>query len=284
MDQLTLVSAWARTRDALTDAGIESPVLEARALVEEAVGVRRIDILTDPQRPVSEEALGRLEALIARRAAREPLAYILGRQGFWTLDLEVDPAVLVPRADTEAVVVAGRDLLKETARPRILDLGSGSGAILLALLAERSDASGVGVDRSGPAVDLARRNALRAGLADRAEFRLGDWGQGLGEVFDLLVSNPPYVRSGDIEGLSPEVARYEPRAALDGGLDGLDAYRALAGQVMTLLKPGGGFALEVGLGQAGAVSALMVGAGLHVLGVGPDLSGIDRVVFGRRPA
>lgn len=283
MSDLTLVSAWARTRDALMAAGVDSPVLDARALVEAAVGVRRLDILTDPHRKVSEAATARLDAFVARRAAREPLAYILGRQGFWTLDLEVDPAVLVPRADTEAVVLIGRELLAGAAAPRILDLGAGSGAILLALLAERADASGLGIDRSGPAVELARRNAAQAGLADRAAFQLGDWAHGIAEAFDLLVSNPPYVRTGDIDGLAPEVARYEPRAALDGGPDGLDAFRALAPQVRDRLKPGGGFALEVGIGQAGAAAGLLAAAGLAVLGVRPDLSGIDRVVYGRRP-
>lgn len=279
----TLVSAWTATRDALKAAGVDSPVLDARALIEAAAGVQRSDILTDPYRLLSDDARARLDALTARRMAREPLAYVLGVKGFWSLELAVDARVLTPRPETETVVQVGLELLQGRDAPQILDLGVGSGAILLALLKDREDASGLGLDLSEDALRVAEANAERAGALGRARFAPGDWGQGLSGWFDLIVSNPPYIASAEIEGLAPEVSRFEPRLALDGGADGLDAYRALAPQIARLLAPGGGFALEVGAGQPGAVAELLRAAGLRVEGVRADVMGVDRVVFGRAP-
>ena len=279
----TLVSAWARTRNTLTAAGVASPVFDARLLVEAAAGVVRLDILTDPYRKVAPDAVARLDALAARRAAREPLAYILGRASFWSLDFAVNAAVLTPRPDTETVVHAALAGLPEDAPTRVLDLGAGSGVILLSILHARPLAQGVGVDKSPEAVAVARANAETLGLDGRARFVVGDWGAGLDGSFDAVVSNPPYIASAEIAGLEPEVAVHEPRLALDGGADGLHAYRKLMPDVFRLLRPGGRFALEIGLGQGDAVSALARAAGLDPELVRPDLTGIGRVVVGARP-
>jgi len=283
MSEISLVAAWTAARRAFEAAGLESPIADARLLLQAAAGVERIHIVTDPHRPLPDDALERLDAMIARRLAREPVAYITGRQGFWTLDLDVSPAVLIPRPDTEVLVHIGLALLDGVERPRILDLGTGSGAILLALLAERADAIGVGVDSSPAALAIASANAGRNALTDRVTFAEGDWGAGLDGAFDLVVSNPPYIEAAAIEGLAPEVARHEPRGALDGGADGLDAYRALAPDIARLTRPGGGFAVEFGLGQGPAVAAILGGAGLDVHGLRVDLTGRDRAAFGRKP-
>jgi release factor glutamine methyltransferase len=278
----TLVSAWGRTRDALKAAGVASPVMDARLLVEAGIGVTRLDIVTDPHRPVSSEALARLDALTARRVAREPLAYILGRKAFWTVDLAVTPAVLTPRPETELVVEAALAALPVDAPARVLDLGVGSGAILLAILTERPLAHGVGVDASEAALAVARDNAAALGLSARSAFAHGDWGEGVGGAFDLVVSNPPYIESAAIDTLAPEL-RYEPRGALDGGADGLDAYRRIAPDLARLLKANGRFAIEIGAGQGDAVTGLLRQAGLAPEAVRADLAGIGRVVVGAAP-
>jgi len=279
----TLVSAWTQARRAFEAAGLDSPIADARLLLQAAADVQRIDIVTDPHRPLPVDAAARLDAMTARRLAREPVAYITGRQGFWTLDLEVSPAVLIPRPDTEALVHTGLALLTDVAAPRILDIGVGSGAILLALLAERPDATGIGLDASADALAVAERNAARLGLSARVQLALSHWGGAVRERFDLVVSNPPYIETGAIAGLAPEVARFEPFAALDGGPDGLAAYRALAPDLARLTTPGGAFALEFGLGQGEDAAAILAGAGLLVEGRRLDLSGHERVVFGRNP-
>lgn len=279
----TLVAIWTATRNRLKAAGVASPVLDARLLVEAAAGVARLDIVTDPYRIVPPEALRRLNALTERREAREPLAYILGAREFWSLKLAVSPAVLTPRPETETLVDAALAALAPDAPAAVLDLGTGSGAILLSVLHERPAASGVGVDISEAALAIARANAAALGLDARARFRAGDWGAGLDGPFDLVLSNPPYIPTADIDGLEPEVARHEPRLALDGGPNGLDAYRRLAPDLVRLLKPGGRFALEVGRGQAGPVLAILRAAGLEPEVVRADLAGVGRVVAGRRP-
>lgn len=279
----TLVSAWTLTRNKLKAAGISTPVLDARALVEAATGVARLDILTDPYRPVAPAALEQLAALTARRAAREPLAYILGRRDFWSLTLSVTPDVLVPRPETETVVEAVLAAFAEQEAFSLLDLGVGSGAILLAVLSARPHATGTGVDASEGALAIAAANARRIGLADRVQLLRGDWGAALDGVYDAIVSNPPYIESEVIETLDPEVARHEPRLALDGGADGLEAYRRLLPDIARLLRRGGRFALEIGQGQEGAVIALAKAAGLVPEAVRPDLAGIGRVVTGVRP-
>lgn len=278
----TLVSLWTEVRKRLEAADVDTPVLDARLLLEVGAGVSRLDIVTDPRRPVTDEQTAAVRALTARREAREPVSHIIGSKHFWTLDLAVTPDVLTPRPETEFVVEAGlQALLPADASFRILDLGAGSGAIILALLHERQNASGVAVDISPAALVVARANAQRLGLDDRLDLREGDWASGVGERFDLVVSNPPYIASADIGGLAPEVARFEPRLALDGGADGLAAYRTIASALPGLLKPGGVVALEVGFGQAESVAALIEAAGMSVAEPRRDLSGIPRVVVGR---
>ncbi len=281
----TLVKAWTAARDRLKAAGLDSPAIDARLLVEAATGATRADILSDPHRALEPDHLDALEGYLERRARREPISHILGRKGFWTLMLGVTPAVLTPRPETELVVETALKAFAEAEAFRVLDLGVGSGAILLAILAERPAATGLGVDASEEALAVARENAANLGLAARAALMRGDWTQGLADSgFELVVCNPPYIRSGEIAGLDPEVRDHEPRLALDGGPDGLDAYRRLAGEILRVLKPGGRFVLETGAGQAGAVRGLMQAAGAAELEVLDDLSGHARVVAGCKKA
>lgn len=277
----TLVSLWTDVRKRLEAAGVDTPVLDARLLLEAGAGVSRLEIVTDPRRPVSEAQVSAVDALTKRREAREPVSHITGRKHFWTLDLAVNADVLTPRPETEFVVEAGlQQTLPADAPHRILDLGAGSGAIVLALLKERPKATGLAVDISEPALAVVRRNAEALGVADRLDVRYSDWAMEIDERFDLVVSNPPYIKSADIELLAPEVSRFEPRLALDGGEDGLLAYRLITSALPRLLKPGGAFALEVGLGQAESVKALAEGVGLATAEPRRDLSGIPRVVVG----
>jgi release factor glutamine methyltransferase len=222
--------------------------------------------------------------LLARRERREPVSQILGVKGFWKIMVRVTPDVLTPRPETETILDVVLPKLADGTPLRLLDLGVGSGALLLALLAERPAAIGLGVDASEDALAVARENAANLGMAGRVALLRGDWTAGLEAAsFDVVVSNPPYIRSGEIAGLAPEVRDHEPRLALDGGSDGLDAYRELAPQILNVLKPGGLFAVEVGLGQAGAVRALFSDAEAVDITVHRDLSNRERVVAGTRP-
>ncbi len=279
----TLVQAWTAARDRLKTTGVDTPVIDARLLLEAAAGATRADLLNDPHRPLTDEQVQTLGAYLERRERREPIAHILGRKGFWTVLLGVGPQVLTPRPDTELVVIAALERLEPAAPARILDLGTGSGAILLALLAERPAAKGLGVDISEEALAVARENAANLGLAGRAALLRGDWTAGLEPAsFDLVVSNPPYIASDEIPTLDPEVRQYEPLEALDGGPDGLDAYRRLAPEILQVLAPGGGFVVEIGHDQGQAVTALFEAAGAAELELRQDLGGRDRVVAGRR--
>jgi release factor glutamine methyltransferase len=220
--------------------------------------------------------------MVRRRLAREPVAYILGEKEFWSIRFEVGPAVLIPRPESETVVEAVLAHLPDRARPlRLLDLGAGSGCLLLALLSELPQATGVGVDDSAAALALARRNAERLGLAARADFRPGHWGEGLQERCDIIVSNPPYVAEREWDTLQPEIRAFEPRAALVAGPDGLAAYGALAPVCARLLAQGGLCALEIGLGQGAAVAALLAASGLIVIERRRDLAGIERCLIAR---
>ena len=281
----TLVQAWTGARDRLTAAGLDSPVLDARLLVEAASGASRTDILTDPHRELGYEALARLDEMVKRRMKREPVSHILGRQGFWSIMLKVSRDVLTPRPDTELIVSTALKAFEESARFSVLDLGVGSGAILLAILAERPGAKGLGVDVSEEALAVARDNAAALGLQDRAALLRGDWTAGLADdSFDLVVSNPPYIRSAELETLEPEVRDHEPRRALDGGPDGLDAYRALAPEILRVLRPGGLFIVETGHDQGPQVLQLFEEAGADGPDIHKDFGGRDRAVRGKKKA
>lgn len=262
---------------ALRAAGIENARMEARWLLAHVLDATPEALLRDPRAEVPPDAAARFESALERRAAREPLAFITGRAGFWTLELEVAPHTLIPRADTETLVEAV--LARGVTPRRVLDLGTGTGALLLAVLSEFPEATGVGVDLKPEAAALAARNAARLGLSHRAAFLAGDWATALDARFDLVLSNPPYIAAGEIPALMPEVARHEPASALDGGADGLDAYRALAVALPHLLSSGGVAVLELGQGQAEPVGALAEAAGLSVAGLRADLSGIPRAIL-----
>jgi release factor glutamine methyltransferase len=243
--------------------------------------VSRADILTDPQRPLSAAASDRLEAFLLRREAREPVSQILGRRAFWTIMLKVTGDVLTPRPETESLLDVVFAAFPKEQRFSVLDLGVGSGALLLAILAERPGATGLGVDVSEAALAVARENAANLGLASRAALLRSEWTAGLADAsFDLVVSNPPYIATAEIETLAPEVRDHEPRLALDGGPDGLEAYRILAPEVVRVLKPGGMFAVEIGPTQGEAVQALFLKAGAVKVAIHADLATRPRVVAG----
>ncbi len=226
-----------------------------------------------------DEPAGRFARLIARRCAGEPVSRILGRREFWSLDFALTPDVLDPRPDSETVVEAALAHLGSRDREAaVLDLGTGSGCLLLAVLSELPGAWGVGIDKSVGACRAARENAGRLGFGARAHFVVGDWGAALGARFDAVLCNPPYIAERDIAALAPEVARHDPWAALSGGEDGLDGYRAVLAGVARLLAPGGFAVLELGQGQGQAVSALAGAGGLCTLASNADLSGIERCV------
>jgi release factor glutamine methyltransferase len=280
---LTLVQAWTHAKKTLEAAGLAGPVIDARLLVEAAADATRVDIVTDPYRPLSEDQAATLDDYLTRRVRREPVSHILGRKGFWKIMLNVNRDVLTPRPDTETVVDT---ILKQTQERQVfsvLDLGVGSGAILLAILAERPAARGLGVDVSEEALAVARDNAAHLGLAGRVALLRGDWTDGLADAnFDVVVSNPPYIAAEVIETLEPEVRDWEPRLALDGGADGLDAYRRLAPEILRVLKPGGKFAVEIGYDQKEAVEALFQAAGALDVRTIKDLADRDRVVAGAK--
>ena len=280
---LTLVQAWGRAKSRLEAAGLAGPVIDARLLVEAAAEATRVDIVTDPHRALTPAQEATLDDYLARREKREPVSHILGRKGFWKIMLNVTPDVLTPRPDTETVVEYVLRDFPEHAPWSILDLGVGSGAILLALLAERPAARGLGVDVSEEALAVARDNAAGLGLAGRMALLRTDWTSGLHDAtFDLVVSNPPYIASEVIETLEPEVRDHEPRIALEGGADGLDHYRILAPEILRVLKPGGRFAVEIGYDQKAAVEALFRAAGALGVQTLRDLSDKDRVVAGSK--
>lgn len=277
----TLVKAWTAAKDRLKDAGIDQPSIDARLMLEVAAGVTRTEIVTDPYRELTAEQAAMLDDFLTRRARREPVSHIIGRKGFWKILLQVNKNVLTPRPETEVVVDEVLKAFPEAMPFSMLDLGVGSGTILLAVLAERPAAKGLGVDASSEALAVARDNAANLDLNNRATFLHGDWTAGLADQsFDLVVSNPPYIPSAVIETLEPEVRDHEPRLALDGGADGLDAYRLLAPEILRVLKPGGMFAVEIGYDQSKAVEALFNAAGAKQVRTIKDLSTHDRVVTG----
>jgi release factor glutamine methyltransferase len=269
----------------LKSAGIEAPLREARLLLGHAAALPQSTLIGWPERPVDAESARRFETLLMRRLAHEPVSRILGRREFWSLDFAVTADTLDPRPDTETLVESVLAQLPNRRTPlRLADFGTGTGCILLALLSELPNAWGIGLDRSEAAARVAKANAAALGLAQRAAFAVGDWGAALAGSLDLVVSNPPYIPRATIARLDPEVRHYDPYAALDGGADGLDAYRRLLPDAARLLCPGGFAALEIGIGQAADIAALCHAAGLQLLEIRADLAGIERVVLARKDA
>ena len=280
----TLVKLWTEAQQAFKAARLDSPAIDARLLLEAATGATRADILADPHRIIPLEQREIFATYIERRLTREPVARIIGRKGFWKLLLALDPHVLVPRPETECIVDM---ILKSTTQyqPLVMaDLGVGSGAILLSVLAERPAARGIGTDISHEALSVARDNAANLGLGGQCSFLRTSWGQGLdNEQFDIIASNPPYIPSHVIDELEPEVRVHDPRLALDGGPSGLDAYEQLGPETMRLLKPGGTVYLEIGYDQSEAVESIMNQCGFEDVTTFLDLSNLPRVVRARRP-
>lgn len=273
--------AWKR----LERAGIESARTDARLLLGFVLGGGAERVLAEKGRALTADEAAAFEALVQRRLIHEPMSYIRGQREFWSLDFKVTNATLTPRPDTETLIEAVLDHAPAPAA-RILDLGTGTGCILLALLSELPDASGIGVDASVDALAVARENGQALDQDKRARFVEADWSDegwtdSLDGPFDVVVSNPPYIPARDIEGLDADVREYEPMGALLGGADGLDAYRLIVKSARTLVRAGGLLAFEVGIGQAADVAALMADAGFEVLEKRKDLAGIERAVVAR---
>jgi release factor glutamine methyltransferase len=273
-------TAWRGVRDLFRRAGIETPELDARIFAEAAFGMDRLTLVNREREIATPEQLRALEALAARRLKGEPVSRIIGEREFWGLSFRLNDATLVPRPETEMLVQRGLEVVGPLDRPRILDLGTGTGCIAVSMLTEFSDMSAVAVDLSKDALDMARFTADRHGVGDRFETRQGSWFDPLepGERFDLIISNPPYIESAAIETLMVEVREHDPRLALDGGPDGLRPYRAIAREAASFLRPGGAVLLEIGTGQGSAVTDLFAEAGFKRIEVEHDLNGHERMI------
>lgn len=272
----------------LAAAGVDSARVDARVLFAHVLGVSSSELLmnsTDVDRRLSADVLERFDAAIARRARREPVAYITGRKDFWNLTFDVGPGALIPRPETELMIELAQHRFRDhDAVLNALDLGTGSGCILLTFLSIYPKAQGLGIDISDEALSWARRNARKFGVELRTMFRKNRWAEGITGSFDVIFANPPYIDDTDMAQLAPEVGGHEPHGALHGGADGLDAYRELAPQIAARLTPGGFALVEVGLGQAAAVESLFVAHGLDARQTARDLAGIPRNLVFQRPA
>lgn len=279
---VSIAEALRRTAQAFRTAGIETPEADARLLIGHALNADRARLLSDSERLLDEGETTAISALAARRLKREPVSRILGVKEFWSLPLRVSEAVLVPRPETETIVEAALDFIirggLRLERLRVLDIGTGSGALLLALLGELENATGTGTDISAEAIEVARANAERNGLSARCSFVVCDIAAGVTGPFDLIVSNPPYIAHDEIATLAPEVRDFDPALALDGGSDGLECYRAIAADAPRLLAPGGRLIVELGAGQEPPVRALFTKAGLTVGAARNDLAAIPRAL------
>jgi release factor glutamine methyltransferase len=285
---LTLLQLLTHTRDYFREQGIESARLDAELLIGHCLGLDRVGLYLDSDRPLLEQELLACGELVRRRAAHEPVAYITGQRDFWTLTLEIGTGVLIPRPETEVLVEHALGFLAalDVVRPRVLDIGTGSGAIALALAAEMPQLDIVALDASAQAAACARANAERLGFSERVRVVQAQFPQICAQDaqrYDLIVSNPPYIATGDIELLAPDIRDYEPRAALDGGADGLEVYRRWIPQCAPLLVEGAALMLEIGHDQGPAVSGLLAGAGhFCAIDIVRDYARLERVVMCRR--
>ncbi len=270
-------------RRALEAGGIENPALDARVLLLHALDIDAAALITAGETLVEQPAVTSARASLARRLEHEPVARILGEKEFFGLDFGLNEATLVPRPDTETVVELALEQLPDQEKPwRLLDLGTGTGAIAIALLSRLPRASALGVDLSPAAAAMARANAGRNGVGQRFSVIVGAWSAALAGTFDLIVSNPPYIPSGDIAGLDPDVRLHDPALALDGGGNGLDAYRAILGDAGRILAPDGVVVLELGQGQAPSVSQIAAQHGFAVIRLQADYGGVDRALALRK--
>ncbi|HEX9446677.1 MAG TPA: peptide chain release factor N(5)-glutamine methyltransferase [Dongiaceae bacterium] len=284
---VSIAAVLARATRSLADGGIEASGREARLLLQHAAAIPVATQIAFAERLVAPAEVAAFDLAVARRLRREPLSHILGHREFWSLSFQVTPDTLDPRADSETLVEAVlAELNRQDAGYRqkpltFVDFGTGTGCLLLALLSELPAAQGLGIDLNPGAVAIATANARRLDLSRRAKFQHGDWDQGIAATFDVVMSNPPYIPSNEIADLQPEVARFEPHLALDGGADGLTAYRALAQVIKRVLKPGGIAALEIGAGQGPDVIAVMATTGLQHIVSAQDLHAHERVLIFR---
>lgn len=263
----------------LAQAGIESAELDSRILLCFAAGIDSTEFVARADDAADDELAGKYSGLIERRLGGEPVARIIGKKEFWSHEFRLGPDTLVPRPDSETIVEAALNAKPDRNAPlQVLDLGTGAGILLAAVLLERPNARGVAIDRSERALQIARANLERLGLCSRAAFVCGDWGSAIGRKFDLVVSNPPYIETSSIESLQSEVRDHDPVAALDGGSDGLDAYRLICGDLVRLLADRGIAVLELGMRQQAAVSGIARSAGLIVNDVKSDLAGCPRAL------
>jgi len=280
----TIGSTLGGVAAALSEAGFDEARRRARRLLAAALGLSAAEVLAHSDRMITEDDGEKIASLLRRVLAHEPLSRILGVREFWGLEFLLSADTLDPRPETETLVEAVLARLPERDRPYcFLDLGTGSGCLLLALLSEFPAARGLGIDRVFGAAATARRNAERLGLADRAWFIVGDWGTALAAAsFDAIVANPPYIESAEIARLPREVCDFDPLRALDGGADGLEAYRGIAADARRLLRPGGLFTCEIGMGQNVSVAGIIAAGGLVIEDIVSDLAGIARCVIASR--
>lgn len=279
-DQHTVGGLARALAERFRQAGIDNGMLDARILLAHGLGWTRPQLVANNQQTLTQSQIAAVEQLAIRRESREPLSHITGEREFWGLPFVVNRHVLDPRADSETLITLAQDIFTDTARALdVIDLGTGSGCLLLTILALYPAARGLGIDASKDALTVAHQNAQRLELSERAAFIWGDWARDLApDCCDLVLCNPPYIPSQDCHQLMPEVARFEPRGALDGGADGLDCYRELLPQISRILRPGGVALLEIGIDQVDAVTGLVSANGLTLIQKRNDLAGIPRAL------
>ena len=281
--QATYGGLYSEGRFALERANIPNAALDARVLLQEATHRRWAKLFDDEDEIAAPGEINAFNEMIAKRIARTPVAYIAGHKEFWSLDFKVTAATLIPRPESEHIIERALKLVPKSASGRALDLGTGSGCLIISLLRERPGLAGLGVDLSSEALDVARINAMRLGVAGRCSFAVSDWASAVTGRFDIVIANPPYLSKAELAVAEPELREHEPALALCPGTDDLAAYRAIAEALPKVLTPGGWAVVEIGAGQAQAVAEILRSAGLDSIGISPDLAGLPRVVCARNP-